>query len=202
MTIFYSDKRITEALKSGNEEDTNKVFRYLYKTYFGMAVQFMKKNTGDESDAEDVFQEVMIGFYQSVRKGLYRGDSSVKTYLYSMIRNQWLIRLKDRKRNIAMDIQENVMKMQQTHPVENAAGELNSKVRTLLEKLSERCREVLTLYYFDNFAMSEIAQMAGYDNENSAKTQKYKCMQRLIALIAENPDLRSSLHELLLESNQ
>ncbi len=201
MTIFYSDKRITEVLKSGKEEEVNKVFRYLYKTYFQMGVQFMKKNSGDENDAEDVFQEVMIGLYQNVRKDRYRGDSSMKTYLYAMIRNQWLIRLKDKKRSITMDIQENVMKMQPSNPVENAAEELNSKVKVLLENLSQRCREILSLYYFDNFSMNEIANLAGYDNENSVKTQKYKCMQRLIAMIEENPNLKATLSELLVDSS-
>ena len=83
---------------------------------------------------------------------------------------------------------------------QTASGQtLNEMVAGLLGQVSERSREILKLYYFDNLSMYNISKRAGFENEKSAKTQKYKCMKRLIEFLAEKPELKESLNELLAE---
>ncbi len=201
MKRIYSDREIIEILNQAEDHQTDRAFRYLYKTYFGMALQFVRINNGDDSDAEDVFQDVLVAFYRNVRTGKFRGDSAIKTYLYSMVRNQWLVRLKKNQRNVNMENPEHADKtmyvVQSSYKTEDLANEVNK----LLSEVSDRCRELLKLYYFDNLSMSELAERAGFDNENSAKTQKYKCMQRLIKIMADRSDLKKMLYEMLAEQN-
>ncbi|MCF8364322.1 MAG: sigma-70 family RNA polymerase sigma factor [Bacteroidales bacterium] len=197
MNLLYSDRKIIEALQSTDDHKTDKAFRMLYQTYFRMAVQFVKSNSGEDDDAEDVFQDVLVSFYQNVRKGVFKGDSAIKTYLYAMIRNQWLVKLKKNKRSVNMEEPERAAESRHVLQRDSTSGELQRMVEGMLDLVSERCREVLKLYYFDNLSMTEIASRAGFDNENSAKTQKYKCMQRLIKLMAEKPELKEHLYELL-----
>ena len=197
MKLLFSDRKIIEALKSADDFEIDKAFRYLYKAYYSMALQYVKSNSGGENDAEDVFQEVLVGFYQNIRKGVFRGESAIKTYLYSMIRNQWLARLKKNKRIVTMEEPEKTSAGMQVARSENPTEELQKIVDDLLGQVSERCREILKLYYFDNMSMNEIANRANFDNENSAKTQKYKCMQRLIKLMAGKPEKKKAIYELL-----
>jgi len=200
MKLFFPDSKIIEALKSSDDHEVNKIFRYLYRTYYGMALQFVRSNKGNESDAEDVFQDALVGFYQNVRKGIFRGDSSVKTYLYSMIRNQWLVRLKKNRRNIPMENPDFDATDAHFLQNENPAKTLTELVDSMLEQVGDRCREILKLYYFDNLSMREIARLADFDNENSAKTQKYKCIQRIIRVIADKPELKKVIFELLADN--
>lgn len=166
-----------------------------------MALQFVTQNNGDESDAEDVFQDVLVAFYRNIRAGKFRGDSAIKTYLYSMIRNQWLVRLKKNQRSVKMEDTEKAEKSMHVLQDSYKSGDLAYQVGKLLEEVSKRCRELLKLYYFDNLSMGEVAERAGFDNVNSAKTQKYKCMQQLIKIMADRPDLKKMLYELLAEQN-
>jgi DNA-directed RNA polymerase specialized sigma24 family protein len=44
--------------------------------------------------------------------------------------------------------------------------------------LGERCRELLLLFYSGSLKLKEIAVKMGYNSENTAKNQKYKCLEQ------------------------
>ncbi len=198
MKILISDQKIIEALGGADESKTNEAFRYLYRSYFPMALKFVLQNNGNEAEAADVFQDVLIGFYQNIRKNRFRGDSTLKTYLYSMVRNLWLVKLKRNQKTVNMDMGTE-MKTLTSQSSTTSKEALNQMVEKLLEEIGEKCRALLKRYYFDNYSMSDIADSEGYENENSAKTQKYKCMKKLISLIEEKPHLKETIYDLLAE---
>ena len=48
-----------------------------------------------------------------------------------------------------------------------------------LELLGEPCKTLIQDFYIHKKSMDEIAEKFGYTNADNAKTQKYKCLQRL-----------------------
>jgi DNA-directed RNA polymerase specialized sigma24 family protein len=60
----------------------------------------------------------------------------------------------------------------------------------VIADLGERCKELLLLFYFESLKLKDIAKKMGYNSENTAKNQKYKCLEtaknRLKALQTEN----------------
>ena len=48
-----------------------------------------------------------------------------------------------------------------------------------MRKLGEPCKSLLEAFYLKKKPMTEIAEDFGYTNADNAKTQKYKCLQRL-----------------------
>ena len=50
-------------------------------------------------------------------------------------------------------------------------------------KLDENCQKILQLFYYDNLSMAIIAERTGYTNADNAKTQKYRCIQKLQGLM-------------------
>lgn len=50
---------------------------------------------------------------------------------------------------------------------------------TALDQLGEPCRSLLKAFYHQDKSMQEIAADFGYTNPENAKTQKYKCLNRL-----------------------
>jgi RNA polymerase sigma factor (sigma-70 family) len=64
--------------------------------------------------------------------------------------------------------------------------EQNERIKIMnecLQQMGDVCRKVLSLYYFDNYSMQEIAEALGFANADTAKTKKYKCKKDLDQLV-------------------
>ncbi|RZK15573.1 MAG: sigma-70 family RNA polymerase sigma factor, partial [Flavobacterium sp.] len=48
-----------------------------------------------------------------------------------------------------------------------------------LDHLGEPCKTIIQDFYIHNLSMQDICEKFGYTNTDNAKTQKYKCLQRL-----------------------
>jgi RNA polymerase sigma factor (sigma-70 family) len=52
-------------------------------------------------------------------------------------------------------------------------------MQTALSQLGEPCKTIIEEFYLHNKSMQDICEQFGYTNADNAKTQKYKCLQRL-----------------------
>src|SRR5476651_1159146 len=94
--VAFSDKELIETLKKEHVSDL--AIRYLYKNYYHGLSNYIKTNQGSEQDAEDIFQEIVVSFIEIVKGDKFRGESSIKTFLYTLTRYAWLNELKKRSR--------------------------------------------------------------------------------------------------------
>ena len=62
-------------------------------------------------------------------------------------------------------------------------SERESIIRQAVNAMTEPCNSILTLYYWDDKSMKEIADLKDYSNADSAKSQKNKCMSKLKAYV-------------------
>lgn len=191
------DAELLAQLREGKR--TNEMVRYLYREHYGLLSHYVMQNSGREEDAEDIFQEVMVSFIDTVQKNRFRGESSIKTFLYSLNRFTWLNELKRRGRALARE--ECYEKAQDTVApdayVQLAGQESRNTLRKLLEELGESCRTILLLFYYENRPMKEILQATSYENEQVVRNKKYKCLRQLEQLLAAQPALRDQLKNLL-----
>ena len=51
-------------------------------------------------------------------------------------------------------------------------------VNNIIASMTDTCKNILHGYYWNDFSTSTIADMFGFANANSVKTQKYKCLQK------------------------
>ena len=68
------------------------------------------------------------------------------------------------------------------------AVEKESKIKIaekVLTELGDKCRELLVLFYSGTMKLKDIAAKMGYTSENSAKNQKYKCLEGAKRKLAE-----------------
>ncbi len=110
--------------------------------------------TGDSADAEDVMQETFLGAFQ--RMGSFRGRSSVKTWLVSILSRQAARRHRTRLRRPALRLEELARE-----PAEERAPESRMDVREALGRLSPEHRRVLVLREVEGMTYAEIAQALG-----------------------------------------
>src|SRR5688500_11618467 len=96
-TTTLTDEEIISSLST--PPLSKRGIEYLYKMHFESLSQYVMANNGSWQDAQDIFQEVIVSFIQLVQQNKFRGEASIKTFLYSMNRNIWLNELKKRGRS-------------------------------------------------------------------------------------------------------
>ncbi|MBP6334738.1 MAG: sigma-70 family RNA polymerase sigma factor [Bacteroidia bacterium] len=155
-------------------------FSILYKRHFNMVRYFVKQNSGSNDDASDLFQEVLIIIFEKLRDQKLQLTCSLKTYIYSIARNQWMKQLRARKNTVSIKNFEDFVSVE----IEEVEPPSISIVN-LLNEIGDACRNLLILFYYRKKTMEEISVELNYSNADTAKNQKYKCIQRLKKMIAE-----------------
>src|SRR5580698_7908156 len=192
-----SDSELIAAI--GEKESLNQAILFLYQQDSQSTCSFIINYGGSQQDAEDVFQETVLAFIGIVKKGSYRGEASIKTFLVSIARNVWRNELKKRQRSDFREKKFESGRDQQEDDVSELMTHLEEKkqLRELVGKLGEPCRKLLQLFYYENLSMKEIVDHLPYENEQVVRNKKYKCLQQLIAIIKENPSIALQLSEIV-----
>jgi len=160
--------------------NSTSVLRYLYKEYYPMALQLVLNNNGTEDEAKDIYQEAIIILHNKIKSGDFELSSKLKTFIYSVCRRLWLKRL-SQKSKYSGDIKD----YEDHFPVEHDLEQHEEKdlqfklMHEALHNLGEPCKTIIEDFYIHNLSMQDICEKLGYTNADNAKTQKYKCLQRL-----------------------
>ncbi|WP_460894469.1 RNA polymerase sigma factor [Rufibacter soli] len=174
-----TDAAIIEGILLDDEAALSK----LYKLHFPMVLFFVQSNNGTEDDAKDIFQEAVIVFYEKIRARQLELNCQIKTYLYSICRRLWLKRLSRNSRFSHGMMEDTEAELApEADPDADVAEQNELKFEAManaLAQLGEPCKSLLEDFYIQGLAMPEITQKFGYNNVDSAKNQKYKCLMRL-----------------------
>jgi RNA polymerase sigma factor (sigma-70 family) len=160
--------------------NSESVLKRLYLAYFPMVMQLVINNNGNEDDAKDIYQEAIIIVYNKIKAGDFELSSKLKTYIYSICRRLWLKRLSQINRygGDIKDFQEYLVVEEDTE--NHSERDLQfTKMGSALQLLGEPCKTIIEEFYINNKSMQDICEAFGYTNADNAKTQKYKCLQRL-----------------------
>ena len=179
MTELKTDNEILNALR-GNR---SAAFNHLYVNIYPVISAYIKKNSGSEEKAKDVFQEAVIIFYEKVMNQDFKLTASIQTYLFAVCKNLWLKDLRDNRKEIPVDLQEQKgfdgPREEDPFFQNDRISTLTKSVQEYLVKLGNPCRKILIYYYYFKYSMDTIAEKLGYASSNSVKSQKYKCIERL-----------------------
>ncbi len=186
----FSDDHILQGLRKGGKEE-DQCLRALYERERPKFRSFVLQNKGREDDASDLLQESIIVFYEQVKQGKFRGESSISTYLHSIARRKWINRLK--RKGVEQRFIDNLKaeseadKKHSPHNLDESYPEImdeddkdeKSKLQLAMEKLDPKCREILELKWYQNHTMEEVAEIMGFKNEQNARNKHYKCKNKL-----------------------
>ena len=169
--------------------NSESVLKRLYIAYFPMVLQLIINNNGDGDDAKDIYQEAIIILYNKVKTGDFELSSKLKTYIYSVCRRLWLKRLSQMNRygGVIKDFEE-YLSVDDESEKNNERDLQFNKMGEALKLLGEPCKTIIEDFYINNRSMKEICEDFGYTNADNAKTQKYKCLQRLKKLFFQQKD--------------
>ena len=195
--MFHSDQALLTALR-GNK-DLDKAVRFLYRQYFDVLSIYTRQNSGTAQDAEDVFQEVVVTFIELVNQNKFRGESSIKTFLYSLNRHIWLNEIKKRNRMQQRNIKFERSREQSEADVSThiAGREARAQVMKVIDQLGEACKQVLMAFYYQDLPVKDMLAFLPYENEQVIRNKKYKCLKKLEEMLHEDPTLANNLKTLL-----
>jgi RNA polymerase sigma factor (sigma-70 family) len=193
----FSDAELVQNLRSGNR--ANDSIAFIYRHHFETLSWFIMNNSGSRQDAEDIFQEVVVNFIEMVRLDKFRGESTVKTILFSMNRNLWLNELKRRGRAGARELnyERGQDRVEADASAQIVEREARAQMMKIMDDLGETCKKILLMFYYENLSMKDILARLDYENEQVVRNKKYKCLKQLEQMIAANPNLKQTLKNLL-----
>lgn len=178
-----TDREVVLGILNNSEEALNR----LYTGYFPMILQFILNNNGDEDDAKDVYQEGIIVLYNKIKSGNFELSSKLKTYIYSVCRRIWLKKLSQQsKKSSDLTDFDDLISVEEDMAQHEEKDRQFDKMQSALLHLGEPCKTIIQDFYINNLSMQDICEKFGYTNTDNAKTQKYKCLQRLKKLFFQS----------------
>lgn len=131
-----------------------KAFNKLFDDYYAGLCLFASKYLRDMDQSRSLVQQVYIDIW--VKRQKIEPISSVKSYLYSSVRNRCIDNL--RKTKSSAELTDRAVQLMQTpfHDILEEA-ELNEQINRSIQGLPEKCREIFILCRFEGMKYSEIA---------------------------------------------
>ena len=191
-----TDHDIITGLKQGREREA---ILSLYRQHYELLSRYILSNQGNEADAEDIFQEVLIAFINLVKQNRFRGESGIGTFLFAINRNLWLNELKKRGRTEAREEKygRSISNEEPGMDLAISNRETEHVLMDILKSLGGTCQQILFLFYYEQLSMKEILAKLPYENEQVVRNKKYKCLKKMEGLVTENPSLYQQLKNYL-----
>jgi RNA polymerase sigma factor (sigma-70 family) len=186
------DQKIITLIRTGkNDQALNALYRH-----YPLMRKMIRSRGGTTNDAEDIFQEALIILVRKIKAAdmvkldgqageggqaktaAFTLTAQLSTYLFSVCRYLWKDELKRRRHEVSSDFETGLTASEEQELGEAVDMEDRARLaEKVLHELKERCRELLLLFYEGRLRLKEIAVRMGYNSENTAKNQKYKCLE-------------------------
>lgn len=181
-----NDEKIIFYLQNGQHE---RAFTRLYK-HFSKVERHILSNSGSKEEALDIFQDALVTLYKKVNSPDFDPKTKIVGFLIQTAKFLWSNELRKKKvRQGSDDSKLGVLKYEdETDNVREKEGKIQL-IEEAIQKLGDKCKQILELFYFKSISMTVIAEKFGFKTVNSAKAQKYKCMERVRKMVLEEYDL-------------
>lgn len=180
----FSNSDLFKGINGQNLEALN----HLYSSFFPKIYSMIKGLGGQESDANDIFQEAIIIFYRKAKRNEVDGTTQVLPYLMTTCKYIWLKTIRDDKNRKNEEYPSNLSD-------ENLLFQeyVDSKKRELMYRhfklLQPDCKKIIKAYY-SGMSYKEITDKMGFSSEEYAKRKKYLCKDFLVKSIKGDPEYK------------
>lgn len=160
-----------EKLKSGDKDSFDLLYEEYYLVLFRTALLIL----GNKEDAEDVLQDTFVSIYKNANT--LSDFEKLRPWIFSILKNTSYTRYKKRKREFPDEF---ILDKAEESPVylgEDDYAE-KSEIQDALMNLKEKEREVLVLYYYNDFPIEEIAKILN-TFKGTVKSRLYRARKNL-----------------------
>lgn len=204
--LYYLDRLINRKLKMGISKEIlgkeaellvqiksggiarEKALNYLFEKHVNFVHRGVSRYNLTQVESKEVFLDTLLAFVSAIEKKQYNGDSRLSTYLYRIFENRAKNKIRDRMR------QESKFQWVEEVPIipDKAKSMLQDMVQEeemnwvekMLEKLGEKCKQILMMQEFQGYSLDEIAKQMGYKSSRAVSTTKYRCLEKLKQILS------------------
>ncbi|MBC9796258.1 RNA polymerase sigma-70 factor [Sinomicrobium weinanense] len=169
-------------------KQNRKVFSSLFRELYEDLVNYARGYLFDRDTSEDLVQEVFLHIWEKADRIEIR--TSLRSYLFSMVRNRAINHLKSLKIEDSLNLLELnsslAAEAETETPSEDDRQFIYGRIRQKLEALPQKMQEIVKLRFIGNYKYSEIAEELGI-SVNTVKTQlkraRLKIMESFVIAI-------------------
>lgn len=173
------DQTLLLATQSGDAP----AFDTLFRNYYAPLCRYARSLTeGDMDAAEDLVQQVFVKLWE--QRSSFNVQWSVKAYLYKMVHNRGLNRIRDAKTEARYKTHHAAQLEQQHDHQPGAASELSERIQNALATLPTECRRIFELSRFEAMKYREIADQLGISIK-TVETQMGKALRIMRTELAD-----------------
>ena len=177
-----NDQHYIEKILAGDTQ----TYSVLVDRYKDMVFSLALKMLRNREEAEEVAQDAFIKAYKKLNK--FKGDSKFSTWIYKVAYNTSLDRIKKNKRKYS----EVAIDEYTEHQVKTIDNALDNMVENERKKTIEDCLNLLpsedgfllTLYYFEEQSLDEIAKVVSL-TANNVKVKLFRSRKKLASILKE-----------------
>lgn len=176
-----------DSLVSLYQTGDNNAFDQLLARYQDKVFQYILiMLNADQDAANDAFQDTFVRAITAIKEQRYQANGQFQAWIMRIARNIVLDSFRSKKTqrfvrqehlNTAIDTPHDVLR-ETTYSESNAEiilmqQQSRADIRTLIDRLPEQQREVITLRYYQDLSFKEIAQLTGTSINTSLGRMRY-----------------------------
>jgi RNA polymerase sigma factor (sigma-70 family) len=148
-----------------------------------------------EADAEEAAQDVFVKAFRSI--GSFQERAKFSTWLYRITYNHCIsvIRKKVKMIDLVDELPEGEVDEGEINGLESISAEERSRyLKMAIDSLAETDAVVVTLFYYDELSLEEIAEITGLSSSN-IRIKLHRSRKKMYKVICEN--LKSEVSSIL-----
>lgn len=165
------DENVIQKIKSGDLGELDKIYLDIKPKFISFAMRQFSNISMEE--IEDIYQDAIIVFYQNIKRGVLNEISSSLSAYIIQIGKIKLIQYAEEK-NKVYNSQEKYIDNVLTAAEYNS--HIDQAVKFIFSKMSDSCKQILNLFYYEKKSMDEIALILDYKNGDTIKSKKSRCI--------------------------
>ena len=186
--IIHSDQIYIEGLANNDSA----IIQSIYKKFVPKVISYIRNNSGDEDQAQDVVQEIMILLFNQAKANKLQLSCPFDAYFFLLCKRKWLNELKKASNKGVTINDEYTSNNEPTEEMVTQTEIFEEKQELfdlMFQKLGDKCQELLKLS-FTLKSMEEVAEKLqvtyGY-----VRKKKSLCTGQLTQWIRENSRFKS-----------
>jgi RNA polymerase sigma factor (sigma-70 family) len=180
----HPDQHLIDGVKHNNSS----IIREIYNRFAEKVINYICKNNGDEAQAADIIQEVLITIYKQAINDDLKLSCPFDAYFFLLCKRRWLNELKKNSKEQVTSKSENLSIVDNAYEMAEETALYEEKemlFQEMFQKLSSACKDLLKAS-FKLKTMEEVAKNLDISYAYARK-KKSLCIGKLTELVKSSP---------------
>lgn len=170
----FEDQQILQRIRENDRTVLGELFLHMEKMVFS----YVLTHGGKEADADDILQESIVVLWQKAVSPEFELSSRLSTYVMAIAKNKWRAESRKKVRSNG-ELPDDLLDDQEEMLDRLMQDEQLERIRRGLNSIHADCKRLLTLFYFEERSLKDIAGKMNFANPDVVKSKKYQCKKAL-----------------------